>query len=121
MFRVLSLLLLLLFAHQGGAEAFVDPMRPYQLESGKETTPVVKPAGGQGEVSKPLIQTPVRLWLQSILIGPARSRAVINGQMVSIGDRVGTATVTQIEHDRVSLLRGNSVITLSLTPLSIKE
>lgn len=73
-----------------------DPMRPPQAR--QTTTPAVQQS-----------------WdLSSVLISERRRLAVINDQMVKVGDRVGGARVQRIEADRVILLRGEQSMTLTL-------
>ena len=73
-----------------------DPMRPPQAR--QATTPAAQQS-----------------WdLSSVLIGERRRLAVINDQMVKVGDRVGGARVQRIEADRVILLRGEQSMTLTL-------
>jgi MSHA biogenesis protein MshK len=54
--------------------------------------------------------------LQSVLISPKRKVAVINGDTVQVGDRVGDARVVRIVEGEVVLARGGQWQTLKLFP-----
>jgi MSHA biogenesis protein MshK len=69
------------------AAGLSDPTRP--PEGGAE---VVEPAPDTGSGR-----------LQSILVSESRRLAVIDGQRVGVGDRIGTARVLRIERDSVLL------------------
>lgn len=84
------------------AQALVDPTRP-PASLGAE------PAGnGQAVPAGPV--------LQSVLISPRRKEAIISGQAVKVGDKVGEATVVRIAEDQVLLRRGKEIETLKLFP-----
>jgi MSHA biogenesis protein MshK len=59
--------------------------------------------------------------LQSVLISPARSVAVIDGRTVRVGERVGDATVVSIAASEVTLQRGSGRETLTLLPARIDK
>jgi MSHA biogenesis protein MshK len=76
-----------------------------------------RPSYAQGEGGADGVSTAVHgLTLQSILIGPQRRLAVINGQRVAIGERVGDATVAAIRADAVVVRRAGGELTLRLVP-----
>jgi len=77
-----------------------DPTRPSYAPGGGEENP--------GAVHG--------LRLQSILIGPQRHAAVINGQRVAAGERIADATVVAIRPDSVLLRRASGEFTLRLVP-----
>lgn len=54
--------------------------------------------------------------LQSVLISPGRKLAVIDGQTVALGARLGDATVVAIAPARVILQTGGTYQTLKLHP-----
>lgn len=54
--------------------------------------------------------------LQSVLISPGRKVAVINGETVQVGDRLGDARVTKITEGEVVLVRDGQSQTLKLFP-----
>ncbi|HZW14191.1 MAG TPA: hypothetical protein VFF81_13495 [Noviherbaspirillum sp.] len=84
------------------AQALVDPTRP-PASLGAE--PAVS---GQAVQSGPV--------LQSILISPRRKEAIISGQTVKVGDKVGEATIVRIAEDQVVLRHGKDLETLKLFP-----
>jgi MSHA biogenesis protein MshK len=51
-----------------------------------------------------------------VLISPGRKLAVIDGRTVTLGERVGDATVVAIAPAQVILQRGGSYQTLKLHP-----
>jgi MSHA biogenesis protein MshK len=59
--------------------------------------------------------------LQSVLISPARKLAVIDGQTVALGGRLGEATVISIAPTQVILQSGATYQTLKLLPGIEKE
>ena len=60
--------------------------------------------------------------LSSIVVGPERRQAVINGKLLSLGDQVNDALVLEIQPDAVILTRGNERHTLKWrTPVVIKK
>lgn len=60
--------------------------------------------------------------LASILHSPARRLAIVNGRIVRVGDRVGAATVVDIETHRVVLsLPGGGRRTVELQPTAARE
>lgn len=77
-----------------------DPTRPSYATGGGEQEP--------GAVHG--------LRLQAILVGPQRHSAVINGQRVAAGERLGEATVVAIHRDSVVLRRASGEFTLRLVP-----
>ena len=68
------------------AQALTDPMRPPSVV-----------AGEQGVESEP------RTELQSVLISRGRRLAIINGETVMLGGKVGDAKVTRISETEVEL------------------
>jgi len=85
------------------AETLVDPTRP---------PPSVSPGDAHG--ANPAAQSgPV---LQSILISPVRTVAIISGQTVRVGDRIGDAQVAKITENEVILRSGKGLQTLKLFP-----
>ncbi|MCO6412956.1 MAG: hypothetical protein J5I92_09445 [Thiogranum sp.] len=99
--RFLIRLLIASLGVSASALALQDPTRPTNASDwfGNKTS------GTQAEWS-----------LQSILTGPDRRIAVINGTRVREGDRIGTARVVQIEDSRVLLRTGEGTLTLRLLP-----
>jgi MSHA biogenesis protein MshK len=56
------------------------------------------------------------LVLQSVLIAPQRRLAVINGQTLAVGERIGDATVVAIQPHEVVVKRAGGELTLRLVP-----
>ena len=54
--------------------------------------------------------------LQSVLISPSRRVAVINGQTVTVGDKIGDAQLVKISEGEVVLRNGKILQTLKLFP-----
>ena len=89
-------LLILLMPSLTLASSVDDPMRPPQARQAQTPTP--QPS-----------------WdLSSILISENRRLAVVNDEIVKVGERVGGARVEQIEADRVVLRRGEQRMVLTL-------
>lgn len=82
------------------AEALRDPTRPVQHAGG-----AADPARGSAEPR-----------LQSVLISAQRREAVIDGQTVRAGDKVGNARVVRILETEVVLREGNEVRILRMYP-----
>jgi MSHA biogenesis protein MshK len=59
--------------------------------------------------------------LQSVLISPTRKLAVIDGQTVRLGGRVGDATLVDISETQVVLQRHGGNETLKLHPAAEKK
>lgn len=59
--------------------------------------------------------------IESILIAPDRRVAVINGQQVTIGSRVGSGVVVRITETEVVLRRDDGEQTLKLFPELVRE
>jgi len=90
-----------------------DPMRPPAFALGKYRQEKLRqqqrPAGGD----KPAARRPSWV-LSSILFAPGRQRAIVNGRLLAVGDRVDGARLTRIERDRVRLSLQGRTITLKL-------
>ncbi|WP_292934458.1 hypothetical protein [Noviherbaspirillum sp.] len=82
------------------AQVLSDPTRP--------------PAAASSELASGQAATgPI---LQSILISPHRAEAIINGQTVKVGDKVGDAKVVKITESEVLLSSGKDLKALKLFP-----
>ena len=98
--------LLLLSLAWSGAQALADPTRP--------PAALWAPASAAPAVA-------AQPQLQSVLISTrpgGRRVAVIDGQVVKVGSRVGDAVVTEIRDTAVLLRRGKSLQTFKLYPNS---
>jgi MSHA biogenesis protein MshK len=62
-----------------------------------------------------------RTRLQSVLISPGRSVAIIDGRAVRPGERIGDATVLSIEPAEVTLQRGAATERLTLLPSMVEK
>ena len=89
-----------LLAGAAQAQPMGDPMRPPGLTASGGLAP--EPSAGPH--------------LQSVLISPQRRLAVINGETVALGGKVGDATLVRIAETGVVLKRGESLETLPLLP-----
>jgi MSHA biogenesis protein MshK len=90
--------LALLAATAAAAQGLSDPTRP------------PAPAERVERAEAPLSR------LQSVLISPGRKLAVIDGQTVALGGRIGDATVIAIAPTQVILQAGATYQTLKLHP-----
>lgn len=92
--------MVLLFFLSGNclAASFPDPTRPATFTPGAAPAPTGRPR------------------LESVLIAPDRRIAVISGQRVQLGDRIGGAQVVSITESAVVLRSDQSSETLLLFP-----
>jgi hypothetical protein len=97
-------------------EALIDPTRPLVLPSvGGEND------GSEGGFEFGLFDEAFTTYeLSSVLIRGDVRIAVINGERVRVGERVGSARVTAIESDSVRLNVDGNIQTLELYDNSIK-
>lgn len=98
--RLTLALALLAAGVPGFAQGLADPTRP----------PSATAAAGDAAPESAGTQ------LQSVLISPHRRLAVINGQTVALGAKVGDATLVRIAETSVVLKRGDTLETLMLLP-----
>jgi MSHA biogenesis protein MshK len=95
---------LLVFGHalaqSAPTDLTVDPTRPPALNTGGAAEDKAGPAHV----------------LQSVLIAPGRSVAVIDGTTVKVGSRVGDAKVVRIEETGVTLAQNGKTEVLMLFP-----
>ena len=87
------------------AEPFFDPTRPPEAF----LTPELQ------AVSKARLTAPV-LVLESVLLSPQRKAALINGQRVELGQRIGEYRLEALGNAYARLLGPRGVITLKLIP-----
>lgn len=62
-----------------------------------------------------------KLELTSILVAPERRVAVINGQPLQIGERIGDYHVLDIQFDEVLVKNANRLLHLTLTGGAVKK
>ena len=99
-------LALLAFIEVASAAEFADPTRPTYVQSDD--------AAQAANVRK-------KYRLSSILVGEQRKLAVINGQRVREGDRVGSAKVKRISKSSVTLLIQDAAVNIALSAHDIKN
>ena len=91
-----------------------DPMRPPPLALQKfreaKWAQQPKPAAPKADAPK---REPLKL--TSILISPTRSIAIIDDQMLAVGDQIRGARLVELTRDRARLVRQGKVITLRLS------
>lgn len=92
--------ILLALAGANHAQGLSDPMRP----------------PGPGGAMQPDGAAAAAPRLQSVLLSKSRKMAVIDGQAVSLGGKVGDATVVAISETAVTLKRGDETEMLTLFP-----
>ena len=102
--RVIAFLLGGVTALAAAAQPLSDPTRPPGARTGEAFAPAPAPTR-----------------LQSVLIGPERSIAVIDGRAVALGERVGEAIVVSIAPSEVVLRRGADYQTLKLLPPGVEK
>ena len=95
------------------AQELRDPMQPppYALKKFQQAKWAKK-----GKVTKPNVVKPSHkpFQLSSILISNKRKIAIIDDQMLSIGDKIRDAKLVKLTRDTARLLRKGKVINLSL-------
>lgn len=104
--RLIALAVTGLFATAAAAQ-LADPTRPAALGALEQGAPAAASA------------PPSRL--QSVLISPGRRVAVIDGRMVSLGDRVGDSKLIAVAPTEVVLERGARRETLKLLPSGVEK
>ena len=102
--RGLFALCVLAFPHAGlhgaPADVLVDPTRPPSFAGGAVETE----KSGQARV------------VQSVLIAPGRTIAVVNGETLRVGSSVGSAKVVKIDQTGVTLSNSGKLEVLRLFP-----
>ncbi len=90
-----------------------DPMQPpaFALRKFREAEWAKQPKPSQPKVAKP---APKPLQLTSILFSAERKIAIIDDQMLSVGDRIRGAELVGLTRDSARLVRKGKVINLSL-------
>jgi MSHA biogenesis protein MshK len=102
-----ALLLGLLASTTVMAERLTDPTKPWDV-----------PASNAAANAAPPSRAPV---LHSTMIAPGRRVAVIDGEIVQEGERMGDLRVVRIETSRVVLRGPQGALTLKLLPTSVKS
>ncbi len=101
------------FGALASAEELRDPMQPppLALQKFREAKWANKPRVNKASVKKP---APKTLRLTSILISRDRKVAIINDQMLRVGDKIDNATLVRLTRDSARLVRKGKVINLRL-------
>lgn len=86
--------------HGAPAEVLVDPTRPPSFAAGE--------AGSEKSVQARVVQ--------SVLIAPGRTIAVVNGETLRVGSRVGGTKVVKIDQTGVTLSNSGKLEVLRLFP-----
>ena len=78
-----------------------------------------RPAPPAAKSDKPLdaVQLAKQLQLTSILVGQNQSCAVINGQIIFVGQAIGPFQLKRVYGDTILLQRGKELILLSMSKL----
>ena len=98
-----ALMIAAVFPATAPAQVLSDPMRP----------PAFGASSGSEQASGPR--------LQSTLLSHGRRLAIIDGQTVALGGKVGDATLVDIAPTQVLLRRGAETETLPLLPAAEKK
>jgi hypothetical protein len=95
------------------AQPLIDPMQPppYALQKMREAKRVASPLPAKKVVAKPKSE-PLRL--TSIIFSTQRKLAIIDDQMLAIGDRIRGAELVELTRNSARLLRKGKVINLTL-------
>lgn len=95
------------------AQELRDPMQPppLALRKFRQAKMANKPKTAAAKPAKP---APPPLQLTSILYSPERKIAIIDDQMLSLGDRIRGARLIGLTRESARLLRKGKVINLSL-------
>jgi hypothetical protein len=87
-----------------------DPFaRRFSAAGDEGTARAVQRTRGEGSPARP-----TGLYLQGVMTGPLGRTALINGNVVREGERIGTREVLQIGRRSVVLLDNGTVVTISL-------
>ena len=92
-FITLTVIFVSLLTMEVGRAALADPTKPANYE--------VKPTGG---VSIPGVPAQAVLELKAIIISKDQKLAIINGQLLRVGEKIQDKQVVKIEQDGVELL-----------------
>ena len=84
------------------------------LPSARGTQRTIYPSWGRSPFILPPVEKPLELKLNGVVWDKESPRAIINNNIVGIGDKVGTNTVIDIKQDRVILNNGTSDFELRL-------
>ena len=97
----------------------IDPTKPLFMQTKKAPVKIRKKAPTK-KVSKKITSPEVYV-LTSTLVSKQRTAAVINNQIVIVGDKIGKATVVEINPALVLLKSGKRSIKLALSTYKVKK
>ena len=119
---IIAMLSVLIMASHAAWADVIDPTKPMFLKTKK---PVVTAKKKTKQVQKKVVvkkkEVPEVYVLTSTLVSRSRSIAVINEQAVTIGDKIGKATVVEINPAQVLLKSGKKDIRLALSTYNVKK
>ncbi len=102
-------------SHPAIAETIIDPMRPPAFALNKFRLAKLKKSGTSRSKSTAAKKSVIKpLKLSAILIGSNRKIAIINDQMLVVGDRIDRSRVNRIFKDRVEISRSGRKLVLRL-------
>lgn len=107
---VFSIVCASLLYFEVGIAALADPTKPANFEA--------KPTSGAAVPGAPA--APATLELRAVIISNDKRIAIINGQMLRVGEKILDKQVVKIEQDGVELLGptgGSTVLTISGQPI----
>ncbi len=93
--------MLLASAQAAAQKGLADPTRPPIMTLAPQVTSAAEALGPE---------------LQSVLISPARRIAVINGESVALGGKIGEATLVRVTESEAVLKQGSDMRVLKLYP-----
>jgi hypothetical protein len=95
------------------AELLLDPMQPppFALQKLREAKWASQP---RPAVAKAVVAAAKPLQLTSILYSSERKVAIIDDQMLAVGDSIGDARLVKLTRDTARLVRKGKIINLSL-------
>ena len=83
--------------------------------------PTRPPGNAASKAASRQVENQTRRWeLSSTLVSPGRRTAVLNGYVVSVGDRIAGATVLAIEPNRVRIKDRGREVTLVMLNQQVK-
>lgn len=88
-------------AQVAAQKGLIDPTRPPTVAPTPQATAAAEPPGPE---------------LQSVLLAPGRKIAVINGETVALGEKLGEATLVRVSETEVVLKHGREMRVLKLYP-----
>ncbi|MCP4187536.1 MAG: hypothetical protein GY763_08035 [Gammaproteobacteria bacterium] len=108
-------LTLILFSEVVASETVIDPMKPPAYAMNKFRLAKLKNSNkAENAVSKKTTSTTKPLQLTSVLIAKDRKVAIINQQMMVVGERIGKAKLVKISKNSVQLQKNGKRIILKL-------